>query len=57
MQLHRATLYYRLAKAARMTGADLHDGNDRLAMHIGFKLARLSGSYPPAGASRPETTW
>jgi sugar diacid utilization regulator len=56
MQLHRATLYYRLAKAARMTGADLHDGNDRLAMHIGFKLARLSGSYPPAGASRPETT-
>jgi sugar diacid utilization regulator len=56
MQLHRATLYYRLAKAARVTGADLHDGNDRLALHIGFKLARLSGSYPPAGPSRPEAT-
>jgi DNA-binding PucR family transcriptional regulator len=56
MRLHRATLYYRLAKAARITGADLHDGNDRLALHIGFKLARLSGSYPPAGASRPEAT-
>jgi sugar diacid utilization regulator len=56
MQLHRATLYYRLAKAARVTGADLHDGNDRLALHIGFKLARLGGSYPPAGPSRPEAT-
>jgi hypothetical protein len=49
LQLHRATLYYRLAKAGRLTGADLHDGNDRLALHLGFKLARLNGSYPLAG--------
>jgi sugar diacid utilization regulator len=48
LQLHRATLYYRLGKAARVTGADLYDGNDRLALHIGFKLARLNGSYPAA---------
>ncbi len=54
LRLHRATLYYRLAKAVRLTGADLHDGNDRLALHLGFKLARLNGSYPPAGPSRPE---
>jgi sugar diacid utilization regulator len=46
LRLHRATLYYRLAKAVRLTGADLHDGNDRLALHLGFKLARLNGSYP-----------
>jgi len=51
LRLHRATLYYRLAKAGRLTGADLHDGNDRLALHLGFKLARLNGSYPLAGAS------
>jgi GAF domain-containing protein len=56
LRLHRATLYYQLAKAVRLTGADLHDGNDRLAMHLGFKLARLNGSYPPAGAGRPEPT-
>jgi GAF domain-containing protein len=49
LRLHRATLYYRLAKAARLTGADLRNGNDRLALHLGFKLARLNGSYPPAG--------
>src|SRR5215472_1226554 len=46
LQLHRATLYYRLAKAAQLTGADLHDGNDRLALHMGFKLSRLTGRYP-----------
>jgi hypothetical protein len=48
LQLHRATLYYRLAKAAQLTGADLHDGNDRLALHMGFKLSRLTGRYPAA---------
>jgi GAF domain-containing protein len=54
LRLHRATLYYQLAKAVRLTGADLHDGNDRLALHLGFKLARLNGSYPPAGSGGPE---
>jgi sugar diacid utilization regulator len=51
LRLHRGTLYYRLAKAVRLTGADLHDGNDRLALHLGFKLARLNGSYPPSSGS------
>jgi hypothetical protein len=50
LHLHRASLYYRLGKAQRLTGADLGDGDDRLALHLGFKLARLSGRYPPAGA-------
>ncbi len=50
LHLHRTTLYYRLRKAQQLTGADLHDGNDRLALHLGFKLARLQGRYPAAPA-------
>ncbi|HEY7430974.1 MAG TPA: helix-turn-helix domain-containing protein [Streptosporangiaceae bacterium] len=46
LHLHRTTLYYRLHKAEQLTGADLGDGNDRLALHLGFKLARLLGRYP-----------
>jgi DNA-binding PucR family transcriptional regulator len=49
LHLHRGTLYYRLRKAEQITGADLADGNDRLAMHLGFKLARLLGRYPAHG--------
>ena len=49
LHLHRATLYYRLDKARKLTGADLSDGNDRLALHLGFKLARLTGRHPSAG--------
>ncbi|HEY1920389.1 MAG TPA: helix-turn-helix domain-containing protein [Streptosporangiaceae bacterium] len=47
LHLHRASLYYRLDKAQRLTGADLSDGGDRLALHLGFKLARLTGRYNP----------
>lgn len=46
LNVHRATLYYRLNKAEQLTGANLHDGNDRLALHLGFKLARLMERYP-----------
>lgn len=45
LHLHRATLYYRLEKAQRLTGANLRDGNDRLAIHLSFKLARLAGLH------------
>ena len=41
--LHRTTLYYRLKRISELTGANLHDGNDRLALHLGLKLARLTG--------------
>jgi DNA-binding PucR family transcriptional regulator len=51
LHLHRATLYYRLGKAERLTGADLRNGYDRLAFHLGLKLARLTGRYP----SQPDT--
>jgi hypothetical protein len=46
LHLHRATLYYRLDKAERRFGINLRDGNDRLATHLGFKLARLADLHP-----------
>ena len=49
LHLHRATLYYRLEKVARLTDANLRDGNDRLALHLGLKLARLAGLHPCPG--------
>ncbi|MFI6318973.1 PucR family transcriptional regulator [Nonomuraea sp. NPDC050556] len=39
--VHRQTLYYRLAKAERLLGRDLSDGDDRLAVHLALKAARL----------------
>jgi sugar diacid utilization regulator len=58
LRLHRATLYYRLEKVARLTGANQKDGNDRLALHLGLKLARLAGLHPcpgwkPSAGDRP----
>ena len=46
LSLHRGTLYYRLQKAEQIAGVNLRNGCDRLALHLGFKLARLTGLYP-----------
>lgn len=46
LYVHRGTLYYRLKKAQRVCGIDVHDGRDRLAIHLSFKIARLAGRYP-----------
>jgi len=46
LSLHRGTLYYRLQKAEQLAGVNLRNGDDRLALHLGFKLARLIGLYP-----------
>ena len=43
LTLHRATLYYRLNRIEEITGARLKTGEDRLALHLGLRLARLSG--------------
>ena len=40
--IHRATLYYRLQRITALTGADLDNGEDRLAFHLGIRLHRLS---------------
>ena len=41
--LHRASLYYRLQRIEQIAGVNLKSGADRLALHIGLKLARLLG--------------
>ncbi|MGZ8647222.1 MAG: PucR family transcriptional regulator [Solirubrobacteraceae bacterium] len=41
LNLHRATLYYRLQRIEEITGARLKVGEDRLALHLGLYLARL----------------
>jgi sugar diacid utilization regulator len=43
LSLHRATLYYRLNRVEEITGARLKTGEDRLALHLGLRLARLAG--------------
>ncbi|MFI0242452.1 PucR family transcriptional regulator [Streptomyces sp. NPDC016845] len=39
--IHRQTLYYRLSRVEQLTGLDLHEGEDRLLLHMGLKAARL----------------
>ncbi|QTG81771.1 PucR family transcriptional regulator [Arthrobacter crystallopoietes] len=38
LNIHRTTLYYRLARIEELTGYDLKNGNDRLALQIGGGL-------------------
>lgn len=46
LSVHRTSLYYRLSRIEQLTGLRLSDGGERLAVHLGLKLARLSGLYP-----------
>jgi PucR C-terminal helix-turn-helix domain len=41
--VHRTTLYHRLRRIEAITGANLRDGDDRLALHIGLRIHRLRG--------------
>jgi sugar diacid utilization regulator len=43
LYVHRTTLYARIRKIEQVTGMKLADGTDRLMLHLGLKLARLSG--------------
>lgn len=45
LHLHRATLYYRLQKAEKSFDFNIRSGDDRLALHLGLRLARLSGAH------------
>ena len=40
--VHKASLYYRLHRIESIAGVDLRNGDDRLAMHLGLKLARFA---------------
>jgi hypothetical protein len=43
LNLHRASLYYRLQRVEQLAGTDLKNGNERLSLHLALKLARLKG--------------
>jgi len=67
LHIHRASLYQRLQKAERLYDFDLHSGTDRLAVHLGLKLARVTGlgaglgsedaGGAPAGTEHPAPPW
>lgn len=42
LQVHRQTLYYRLARIEALTGLDLSDGDARLLLHTSLRAARLA---------------
>lgn len=50
LNIHRATLYYRLARIEEAVGMTLSDGQNRLALHLGVKLARLTTEIGPIAA-------
>jgi PucR C-terminal helix-turn-helix domain len=50
LHIHRTTLYWRLARAAELVPLDLHQGEDRLKLHLALTLADLT--HPPAGPAR-----
>ncbi|WP_320668680.1 helix-turn-helix domain-containing protein [Patulibacter defluvii] len=41
--VHRTTLYHRLRRIEEIGGLDLADGEQRLELHLGLKIARLQG--------------
>ncbi|WP_432572005.1 PucR family transcriptional regulator [Kineococcus sp. SYSU DK005] len=41
--VHRQTLYHRLRRVREVSGCDLDDGADRLALHLALTLADLAG--------------
>ena len=43
LSIHRTSLYHRLGRIEQICATDLGDGNERLALHLGLKLARLTG--------------
>lgn len=48
LNIHRGTLYHRLHRIERLAGTCMRDGRERLALHLGLKLARLHGQLDAA---------
>ena len=46
LNVHRTSLYYRIGRIEDITGMRLGNGDDRLALHLGLKVARLLGRLP-----------
>lgn len=51
LAVHRTTLYNRLAKIEKLGDVDLRHGSDRLALHLGLKIAHLSSESSVAAPS------
>jgi DNA-binding PucR family transcriptional regulator len=47
LHLHRGSLYYRLQRVEELAHTTLHDGQERLSLHLELKLSRLTGEYRP----------
>lgn len=45
LNIHRATLYQRLRRIEQVTGRNLQNGDDRLALHLGLKLRALAIAF------------
>lgn len=44
LQIHRATLYYRLKRIEELADTDLRDGHERLCLHVATKFARIASN-------------
>ncbi|MFE9689104.1 PucR family transcriptional regulator [Micromonospora sp. NPDC005806] len=53
LNVHRGTVYHRLRKVETVSGLHLHDGLDRLALHLSIKLGRLAGLIPHRNGGQP----
>lgn len=54
LHIHRTTLHYRLGRIQELSGFDLADGRDRLSLHLGAKLLRLTDAHQRRLTIRPE---
>ncbi|THC51774.1 helix-turn-helix domain-containing protein [Streptomyces sp. A1499] len=54
LHVHRSTLYQRLHRIEELTGLRLNSGDDRLAAHLGLKMAQLSPMLPAEGGGPRE---
>jgi sugar diacid utilization regulator len=47
LNVHRASVYYRLDRIRQLTGVDLSDGEQRLGLHLSLKIRRMQGQAEP----------
>lgn len=50
--LHRSSLYNRLRRIQELAGVDLRSGSDRLELHLGLRLWRMTGAGPSVRSGR-----
>jgi sugar diacid utilization regulator len=53
LYMHRTTLYHRLRRIEREANVDLRKGDDRLALHLSLKIARLQGEHLAHPSEKP----